>query len=87
LNATALLGYLGQTFQAVGTPELVSPTEKWNGAKWYSVEIMDVQSVGAQYQYVHYYVVDEGLETEAAYLKSDMVPPEYITRVATLAGL
>jgi hypothetical protein len=87
LNVTALLGYLGQAFQAVGTPELATPATKWNGAKWYSVEVMDVQGVGVQFQYVQYYVVDEGLETEAAYLKSDQVPADYIEKVATLAGL
>lgn len=58
-------------------PELAET--KADGGKWYIQNIREVQSNSvAIYRNIHFYVVDEGLETETAYYKDAI--PESITR-------
>jgi hypothetical protein len=58
-----------------GEPELKET--KADGGKWYLVNIREVNPDGdsATYRNIHFYVVDEGLETEKAYYK-DSIPTE-----------
>ena len=52
---------------------------KKDGGKWYVQNIREVQSASvAVYRNIHFYVVDEGLATEAAYYKDAV--PETITK-------
>ena len=56
-----------------GTPELKET--KADGGKWYLVNIREVNpdGVSAVYRNIHFYVIDEGKKTEAAYYK-DAIP-------------
>ena len=60
-----------------GPPELQEL--KVDGGKWYNQNMREVQSESvAVYRNIPFYVVDEGLKTEAAYYKDAV--PESITK-------
>jgi len=59
-----------------GIPKLQE--QKADGGRWYIVNVRELQggNVGI-YRNIHFYVIDEGIETEAAYYKDAI--PEAIT--------
>ena len=59
-----------------GEPELSPDSPKADGGKWYIQNVREVKDDNtAVYRNIHFYVVDEGLETEKAYYK-DEIPTE-----------
>lgn len=64
-----------------GIPELAEV--KADGGRWYVQNIREVQSESvAVYRNIHFYVVDEGMETEAAYYK-DAIPESITKKILT----
>lgn len=82
MNKQELLDNLRSIYEAVPVEAKLERLEtKFNGAKWYSVEVMVVDGIAASFVNLHFYVVDEGTGTEEAYFKQDQVPEKFITAV------
>jgi hypothetical protein len=61
---------------------------KADGGKWYLINIREINPDGqsAVYRNIHFYVVDEGLVTEAAYYK-DSIPVAITEKAYDFTGL
>lgn len=82
MNKKELLDNLRSVYEAVPSEaKLERPETKFNGAKWYSVEVMAVYGIAASFVNLQFYVVNEGTETEAAYFKKDQVPAQFVTDI------
>ena len=66
-----LLDKLALQFKSVDEPVLANQSVKFNGGKWYQVNVLEVIDDGAIYRNIHFYVIDEGKMTEMAYFKKD----------------
>lgn len=82
-----LLSTLSSVFSAVGTPSLLTATSgevvaNFANVKWYEVPVMVGYSASeAGFFNIQFYVVDEGLGTEAAYFKKDQVEADLLKSI------
>ena len=77
MNKTEFIADLKSKFESVSTPKLAHPEAKYDGGKWYEVDVLETEDNGALYRSIHFYVIDEGLSTEKAYYKKDQVNEKY----------
>lgn len=66
MNKAALLEQLTNEYERIGTPVLVNTTA---GIKTYDLTVFEVKDTGSLKKTVPFYVLDEGEETEEAFLR------------------